>query len=186
MADPDHIPQMDGLDVCSVFCYRVGLSAIAVGLVVTAWLELSTTVGDPTFGWVLVAAGTVLATANVHLYAKLIRWILHMATGSGLLLFLLAVMLPPPFDGVTFSAGLGLLFVSVCGFAFKEQFCFGLHGMWLLPLLLGIALLLWSSDYSQVVALATGSAGLLYGYLALAKWRMPVHFDIGDKSKYQL
>jgi len=29
-------------------------------------------------------------------------------------------------------------------------------------------------------------AGLLYAWLAAAKWRMPLHFDIGDKSLYKI
>ena len=35
-------------------------------------------------------------------------------------------------------------------------------------------------------AALTAGAGVLLGVLAVAKWRMPLHFDIGDRSRYQI
>jgi uncharacterized integral membrane protein len=58
--------------------------------------------------------------------------------------------------------------------------------MWLLPLLLGAALMSMSGDQAWIGALALACAAVIYAYLAVAKWRMPLHFDIGDKSKYQI
>jgi uncharacterized integral membrane protein len=186
MADPNHVAQLDRLDIWSVCFYRVGLSAIALGLAWAAWLEISPAQIGVGFGWLFVAGGAALAAANVHLYAKLIRWLLQMATGAGLLMLLIAVMVPLSHEGGVFSGGLALLFVSVCGFALKEQYCFHLYGMWLLPLLLGAALMPMSGDQAWIGALALACAAVIYAYLAVAKWRMPLHFDIGDKSKYQI
>lgn len=74
---------------------------------------------------------------------------------------------------------LGAALATLSGLAFKEQFCFAIPGIRLLPLLLP---LLWLLEWTRV-ALASG---LLLGLLSLAKWRMPLHFDIGDRGRYQL
>lgn len=75
---------------------------------------------------------------------------------------------------------------TLCGLAFKEQFCFAIPGIRLLPLLLP---LLWLLEWIRVAwaaALVALASGLLLGLLSLAKWRMPLHFDIGDRGRYQL
>jgi len=54
------------------------------------------------------------------------------------------------------------------------------------PLLLP---LLWLLEWLQVAwaaALVALVSGALLTLLALAKWRMPLHFDIGDKGRYQI
>jgi uncharacterized integral membrane protein len=182
MADPDHIPTMDTLDRWSACLYRTGLSLIALGFAFTAWLEVAAP-SAPVLGWLLVAVGVTLATANLHLYAKAFRWVFQMATGAALSLLLIATIALPRND-LLLCAGLALLCVPACGFALKEQFCFRLPGMRLLPLLLAVAVPPGLAGWPA--ALALSGATLLYGYLAIAKWRMPLHYDIGDKSKYQV
>jgi hypothetical protein len=75
---------------------------------------------------------------------------------------------------------------NASAFALKEQFCFQLKALRLVPVFLGIsAFALWL----EVVVLSApllGLTGLIYARLALAKATMPLHFDIGDKSKYQV
>ena len=185
MADPHHIPEMDGLDIWSVRLYRTGLTVIALGLAAAAWHAATSVHVVPAFGWLVVAAGASLATANLHLYAKTFRWVFHMATGLAMPTLLAAMMLSPAHREWVFALGLALLFVAISGFALKEQFCFQLPGMRLLPVLLIAMLVPWPAGVSWIPAVALMTATLLYGYLALAKWRMPLHFDVGDKSKYE-
>ena len=81
---------------------------------------------------------------------------------------------------------LGAALVTLSGLAFKEQFCFAIPGIKLVPLLLP---LLWLLEWLQVAwaaALVALVSGALLTLLALAKWRMPLHFDIGDKGRYQV
>jgi uncharacterized integral membrane protein len=45
--------------------------------------------------------------------------------------------------------------------------------------------LLWLLEWTRIAwaaALVALVSGLLLGLLSLAKWRMPLHFDIGDRG----
>ncbi len=183
MADPDHTPIMDALDRWSACFYRTGLSLVALGFAFAAWLHVVSIGSAPILGWLVVAVGVTLATANLHLYAKAFRWFFQMVTAGALSLLLISAVALPRSE-LLFSAAIALLCVPVCGFALKEQFCFQVPGMRLLPILLAVAVLPWLAGWPA--ALALGGAALLYGYLVLAKWRMPLYYDIGDKSKYQI
>ncbi|MCF3099511.1 hypothetical protein EHZ86_20160, partial [Aeromonas australiensis] len=81
---------------------------------------------------------------------------------------------------------LGAALATLAGLAFKEQFCFAIPGIKLVPVLLP---LLWLLEWWRVelaAALVALVCGALLTLLALAKWRMPLHFDIGDKGRYQI
>ena len=41
-------------------------------------------------------------------------------------------------------------------------------------------------DVTIVVQIISIISGLLLAVLSIQKWRMPLHFDIGDKTKYQI
>ena len=59
-------------------------------------------------------------------------------------------------------------------------------GIKLVPVLLPA---LWLLEWLRVgwaAALVALVCGALLSLLALAKWRMPLHFDIGDKGRYQI
>ena len=79
-----------------------------------------------------------------------------------------------------------LVLLPLSGLAFKEQFCFAIPGIRLLPLLLPLLWLLEWTPFAWATALVALVSGLLLGLLSLAKWRMPLHFDIGDRGRYQL
>lgn len=169
MADPQVKSPMDGLDYLSVILYRLGftLAAIVVGLLpwkLIPWnLEL-----------ILVCAA--LCASSLHIYLKSFRLLLQFATWVGLLCALFGFPM----------IALGGAFITLGGLCFKEQFCFKVPGLQFQPVILAA---LWFSLQLQVDIAATifaTIAGLLFLATAIAKWRMPLHFDIGDKTKYEI
>lgn len=178
MANPEVESELDGIDRLSVCLYRLGLSLAALLLLCRG---VSLLIGQdllPTGLW-----STALVTASglcglcLHIYDKRIRFVLQ---GLGWVGLLLAAWGAP--EILVLGAGLATL----AGLAFKEQFCFAIPGIRWLPLLLP---LLWLLEWIQLgwaAALAALVSGLLLSLLALAKWRMPLHFDIGDRGRYQL
>ena len=55
-----------------------------------------------------------------------------------------------------------------------------------MPVLLALSLIPLLGRWDLAAALLLGLSGLIYGAMAVAKTRMPLHFDIGDKSRYQV
>ena len=185
MADPHHVPVLDSFDQFTVRLYRTGLSLAAGGL---AWATVALIAGrSPVWAWMCVVLGTALAVLNVHLYDKRVRWVIQTAAWTGALLQLVAAgPVPEVVAHWAFHAGLGFFFVSLSGFALKEQFCFRLPALRLVPLLLATSLLPLVAGVPQAAGVLVGLAALIYVALAVAKVRMPLHFDVGDKSKYQI
>lgn len=181
MANPEHIPELDGFDRLTVTLYRSGLSLASVGVGLVA---VFAALGQrTTFGQVVVLAGVLLAIADMHLYDKRVRWVI---AGSG---HLGAALL---FAGAALQvslvqlAGLGFVFVALSGFALKERFCFRIPGLRAVPLGLAAGLVPLVGDWPLPVAVIYGLTALPLCVLCVAKWRMPLHFDIGDKSRYQI
>lgn len=178
MANPEVESELDGIDRLSVCLYRLGLSLAALLLLCRG---VSLLIGQdllPTWPW-----STALVTASglcglcLHIYDKRIRFVLQGLGWGGLLLAAW---------GAPEALVLGAALATLAGLAFKEQFCFAIPGIRWLPLLLP---LLWLLEWIQLgwaAALAALVSGLLLSLLALAKWRMPLHFDIGDRGRYQL
>ena len=189
MADPDHIPTLDGFDEMTVRLYRSGLTIAALSLVGAGTALLArglTGAAEPSFwesaAWLGCLLGTASAIANMHLYAKQIRWFIGISGWIGAI-FLVA----SKGDSLWLhSAGLGFLFVSLSGYALKEQFCFRIPGLRLVPLFLAASLIPLLAGKVAFAGALLLLSGLIYTALAFAKWRMPLHFDVGDKSKYQI
>ncbi|MFT4622785.1 MAG: putative integral membrane protein [Myxococcota bacterium] len=177
MADPHHVEVLDAHDRRTVLAYRAGLLVSAVGL---SWSAAAQLTGEgEQVGWALVVIGTALAIANVHLYAKSVRWAIR-ACGVGGLAVLAVGGWP-----LAEQAGHGLLFVSLSALAFKEWFCFRIPGLRLMPLLLAAAVLARMAGAAPVAGALLGASGALYAVLAVGKLRQPLHFDVGDKSQYE-
>jgi len=135
---------------------------------------------------VLLCLGMGLSVSSMHLNDKRIRWIIRMTSWLGILLLMTAATLNPEYEHFIYSLGLGFVFVSASAFALKEQFCFRLAALRLVPVFLAVsAFALWL-DLAALSAPMVGMTGLIYARLALAKVRMPLHYDVGDKSKYQV
>ena len=185
MADPTHQETLDGFDRLTVILYRTGLSTAAIGLAAGAitsvfapqWLALS---------WFVTTASVALAASSIHLYDRVFRWIFSAMAWLGLVLQLGAMHVPPALTPWVWHAGLGFLFATLSAFALKERFCFRIPGLRWVPLLLASSLPALVLDGPEVAAIPIGLSSGLLGVLTIAKWRMPLHFDIGDRSKYQI
>ena len=192
MANPEHVPVLDGFDRFTVVLYRLGIAFAAAGLVAVATVHFlrSAVVILPGWAlpvsWGLTLAAVALSAANLHLYDKRIRWILAGSTPLGLVLFGVGEALPPtwPLVWPVQVAGMGFVFVTLAGIALKERFCFRIPGLRLVPLFLAGGLVPVLIDWPLGIGIAYGPAALVVGWLAIAKWTQPLHFDVGDKSRY--
>jgi uncharacterized integral membrane protein len=185
MADPHHIPELDGFDRMTVRLYRLGLWIAALALVVAAGVRLAE-VAVPFETLIVVQAGVALAVANMHLYAKNIRWFIAASCSLGLVLQLGAAALPAWAAGWVLWAGVGFVFISLSAFALKEQFCFRIPGLKAVPLFLAASLVPLVFDHAFMAGGLLLPAGLVLTVLAWQKSRMPLHFDVGNKSQYQV
>lgn len=181
MADPHIKPEMDGLDYLMVVLYRLGMVISGLGLLLLAADVLGVYAFHHYPLW-LLALGGVLQASSLHIYDKLIRWFLANATWVGLLVIVI--------DGGNGSwlqiFGLGCLFVTLSGLAFKESFCFRIPGLKLVPLALALSWFALIVDLPVYAGSLLFPAAGLYCFLALRKARMPLHFDIGDKAAYKI
>ena len=179
MANPEHIAKLDGFDQATVVLYRLGLAVATSGV---AMLAVLSGLGRPDAPAVLVILlGTLMSVLNVHLYDKRVRWVIVAAAQVGAVLIVAGA-----WHELLGRAGLGFLFVSLSGFALKEQFCFKIPGLRLVPLFLATGLIPLVFGVGVGAAVLFGVASLPMMVLAVAKWRMPLHFDIGNKAAYQI
>lgn len=178
MANPEIESELDGIDKVAVMLYRLGLSLAALLLLCRGSRALTgLDLLSPSHWLTALAVASGLCAFCLHLYDKRIRFLLQ---GLGWGALLLAACGAP--DALVLGAALATL----SGLAFKEQFCFAIPGIRLLPVLLPLCWLLEVLHLAWASALVALASGLLLGLLSLAKWRMPLHFDIGDRSRYQL
>jgi len=181
MANPEHIPQLDGFDRFTVRLYRSGLALASVGVAVLAGLCATGGAVGPAVA--LIFVGTLLSVLNMHLYDKRVRWVI---AAAGLLGAVLGYIGASSGVALVDQAGLGFVFVALSGFALKEQFCFRIPGLRLVPLFLAVGLIPLVLGSGPGAAACFGLAALPLTVLSIAKWRMPLHFDVGDKSRYQI
>ncbi|MBE2896601.1 hypothetical protein HPC38_06905 [Pasteurellaceae bacterium HPA106] len=170
MADPHIKSPMDIGDYLTVILYRLGFFFAAGGI------GLLTTSTYAHTGFLLLAIASTLCAGSLHIYLKKFRLILQFATWTGLILALLDLH----------TLALGAFFVTLGGLCFKEYFCFRVPLLNLQPLFL---VLLWAAHTFTGLTISTILAalcGVLFFWLAIKKARMPLHFDIGDKCKYEV
>ncbi len=183
MADPHHVEELDAFDRLTVGLYRAGIAVAALGVLL---LAASLASGAALPGRWLVLAGVAAVAADLHLYDKRIRWAIVAAAWAGAVVATASAWLPEPVAWLAADAGLGGLYVTLSGVALKEQFCFRLPLMQAVPVLLAASLLPLVLGLALPAAALTGAAGALLLLLAVQKARMPLHFDIGDRSRYQV
>ena len=178
MANPEIESELDGIDRLTVCLYRLGLSLAAMLLV---WRGVDLLIGRAHLSQPVWLATLAVACGAcglcLHIYDKRIRFILQGLGWGGVMLNAC---------GAPDTLVLGAALATLSGLAFKEQFCFAIPGIRLVPLLLP---LLWGLELIRLewaAALLALTSGLLLCLLCLAKWRMPLHFDIGDKERYQI
>lgn len=168
MADPHIRSPMDGWDYLTVIIYRLGFVLAAVMLFLFPYYAETAYVG-------LLLSGVMLASC-VHLYLKSFRLVFQFAAWVGLLCAVFHFPL----------LAIGAMLLVIGGLSYKEYFCFRIFGLNFQPI---FAALLWFSLVFQgqiFVQILSIIMGILLTILSIQKWRMPLHFDIGDKSKYQI
>lgn len=179
MADPHHVPALDAHDARTVALYRAGLGLCAIGvgsLALAPWIGAA--VGVPT-----VLLGVLVAIVDLHLYDKRIRWVIQAAGALGAWLVAVGALAERSLVG---DVGLGFLFVAISALALKERFCFRIPGLGLVPLLLAASLVPRVVGAPRVASVLLALAALPLVALVVAKLRQPMHYDIGDRSRYQV
>jgi uncharacterized integral membrane protein len=184
MADPHHVEELDALDRWTVGLYRAGLFVAAGGVLALAALHWQ---GAPD-GWGrwLVLFGVALIVADLHLYDRKIRWTISAAGWLSAVLMVGAAVAGASAGPWLGDAGLGFAFVVFSAVALKERKCFKLPLVVAIPPILGAALLPLRLGFDPPAAIAFVVAGGALLVLAVAKVRMPLHYDIGNKRNYQV
>lgn len=168
MADPHIKSPMDFWDYLTVIIYRSGFVLAAIMLLLLPFQFSLAQIG-------LLVAGTMLAS-SLHLYLKSFRYLFQFVMWIGLLCQVFEIE----------SLALGSSLLVIGGLCYKEYFCFRVWGLNFQPILLAV---LWLAVVLQISWLFLPLAilcGVLTLFLSVQKWRMPLHFDIGDKGKYQV
>ena len=176
---------MQPLDNLTVVLYRLGLTVFGAGLTlaaVEAWTGVLL-IGE----WELpvLAAGAGLAGANLHLYDPKFRWLVPLMPWTGLMLLGFSLPLDASGGGaVVQTLALGFFCAGIGMLALKEKFCFKIPLISWIPAVLFalvMARLFGADEVAKGLLIPSGGLCL---WLGLSKWRMPLHYDIGDKSAY--
>lgn len=168
MADPHIKSPMDFWDYLTVIVYRSGFVLATLMLFLLPYYTSVAQLG-------LLIAGTMLAS-SLHLYAKIFRLIFQFSAWLGLLFYIFNFPL----------LALGAMLLVIGGLSYKEYFCFRVFGLNFQPILMAILWIAFALGWIVVVQILSVTCGLLLLVLSIQKWRMPLHFDIGDKTKYQV
>lgn len=183
MANTEHQETLDSLDKISVCLYRFGITLFAMALLVFSVLISGAISSSPlvyqTSVIALCVAGA-LSAANVHVYSKHVRAVISWAHWIGL------VLMVSDLEFQRTWLGLGFIFVTFSGIALKESFCFKVPGLKMVPAFLAVATFALWFNLPILAAITMLLAGLVMGFLSFAKWRMPLHFDIGIKANYEV
>lgn len=183
MANPEHVPAMDGHDRLTVRLYRAGLLAATAGIGAVGAGGLAGSEPLRSGGTGLVLGGALLAAVHLHLYDKRVRWVIQGAAALGAW----GVGAGASWGlGLLADAGLGFVYVAVSGFALKERFCFRIPGLGAVPWLLATSLVPRVLGGPLVEGVLLGLACLPLAGLVVAKVRQPLHMDVGDRSRYQV
>ncbi|MCW5202174.1 MAG: DUF2301 domain-containing membrane protein [Candidatus Electrothrix communis] len=188
MATPEHTPEMSSLDNMTVALYRTGLTIVASAALLYSIERILGVRILGAFYLPVFALGIALASANVHLYDPRFRWFMPFMSWIGFTILAFAYTLKNSGStgDILANLSLGFFYVGASMFAVKESLCFQITGLPTVPLFL------CGSALSRLFGFTTAEpyfllpAALLLTWLVIAKWRMPLNFDVGDKSLYGL
>lgn len=182
MADPNIKETLALVDKLTITLYRIGMLVSGVAMIALALQQLFYPLWFKQ-ALILLALGAILQASSLHIYNKNIRWILVMA--SWLACWVLSIsFIITGLWGAYLS--LGLFIITFSGLAYKESFCFSLTILKALPILLTLSWFLIIFSLNQWAAISLLFSGALYLYMAWRKIKMPLHFDFGDRSKYEV
>ncbi|PVZ68833.1 DUF2301 domain-containing membrane protein [Pelagibaculum spongiae] len=170
MADPHIKPVMDALDYITVVIYRSGFVVGGIAL-------LGSLLWGVEASMLPFLTAAAMCASSLHIYDKKIRSILQFAAWVGLLLASWQIL-----PMLAFGAGL----LVMGGLSYKEYFCFKVPGLQAMPIWVAVLWLLQLFDLTLLANIGGSACGGLLLLLAWKKWQMPLHFDIGDKSNYQI
>ena len=168
MADPQIKSLMDFWDYLTVTIYRLGFVIATVSIFLLPYQIAFAQKG-------LLLAGAMLGS-SLHLYLKQFRFIFQFAAWIGLLCFIFDLPL----------LALGAILLVVGGLSYKEYFCFRIFGLNFQPVLVAVLWISFVFKQMLLIQIFSVIVGILLLILSIQKWRMPLHFDIGDKGKYQV
>lgn len=172
---------MDSHDRLTVSLYRASAATSAVGLVA---LAAGLFFGDGVNEAVLVVlAGALGSLVHLHLYSKRVRWVIQGAAALGAWLVAAGAIAQ---IALVLQAGVGFLFVAVSALAMKEAFCFRIPGLRAVGPLLAAGVGAWAFGADRAAAVLIGLAALPQLVLVVVKLRQPLHFDVGDRSRYEV
>lgn len=167
MADPHIQSPLDFFDYLTVIIYRSGFVVATVMLFLLPYYTETSLLG-------LLVAGVMLAS-SLHLYAKSFRLLFQFTAWLGLLCYIFHFPI----------LALGAMLLIIGGLSYKEYFCFRVFGLNFQPLFIAVLWIAIVLDWQLFVQILSLICGILLLILSIQKWRMPFHFDIGDKTKYQ-
>ena len=168
MADPHIKSPMDFWDYLTVIIYRSGFVLATLAIFLLPYQSEIAIRG-------LLIAGTMLAS-SLHLYLKQFRLIFQFSVWIGLLCFIFNLPM----------IALGAMLLVIGGLSYKEYFCFRIFGLNAQPIFVAILWFAFVFEQALLVRIFSIIIGILLLILSIQKWRMPLHFDIGDKTKYQV
>ncbi len=186
MADPHIVEKLDGFDRITVRLYRYALFGSVLALLITPLQSL-----DPLPDLLLITMVWV-ATQMIHIYDHKFRFTFRVLGSVGAVLAAWALLFGPAsiLRPLMQLAGFGFACAALSAIALKERFCFKIPGLRAVPLFLGAGVL-WRL-YLVVAPVADDPlfeipfvlAGVIVLMMAVAKARMPLTHDIGDRSAY--
>lgn len=182
MADPNIKEPLDKLDITMILLYRSGMLITALALTLLALQQLFYPLWFKQ-ALILLSSGALLQASSLHVYSKVVRWTLVNATWLGC--WLLSVSFATSGSWAAYVS-FGALIVTLSGLAYKESFCFSLTILKTIPILLAIVWLLTVLALNQWAAGGLLLVSLLYLYMGWSKIKMPLHYDMGDRSKYEV
>jgi uncharacterized integral membrane protein len=160
---------MDLLDHITVLVYRLGFTLACPCIALLPWQT-----GFPVEPLIMLCA--MMCASSLHIYMKSFRLLLQFATWIGLICVVMGFPM----------IGLGGAFITLGGLCFKEYFCFRVPGLPLQPVILAALWFCLKFEQLAIAQVLAGIAALLFLVTSIYKWRMPRHFDIGDKSQYEV
>jgi len=203
MGDPNVVSDLTRTDKLSVFAYRTGIIISAFSIAYAAFLlfEFMQKGAIPENNYSILIfwcfVGSVAVSVSfLHLYSqKILRGIrVFVIIGAALLIVrsivygleINSIFTSAGFVGKLGVAGLGFVMAGFSGIGAKEAFCFKLLEGYLYAILMAILVLLQlfnitSTDFriSMLMVIA-----LLVVFFTIRKMMLPLHYDIGDKSRY--
>ena len=182
MADPQIQEKLDAVDKLTIILYRLGMLLTGVALVLLAIQQIYYPLWFK-HGLITLSFACLLQASSLHIYNKQIRWLLVNASWMGVWLVALSFALSGLWAAYL---ALGALFITLSGLAYKESFCFSLSLLKMLPLVFIVSWILLIGSQPHWAATGLIIAAILYFYMAWKKIQMPLHYDLGDRTKYEV